>query len=195
MLKLVLQHKKKEKLYSVTKESRKFKFQLNIAQEEKEKTAEATKGAKEIKKKSKQVYLDDMEKAWRKKPLHGRYPLRIDNADVDRTTTHQWFSRSSLKGETEDFILAAQDQSLATRMYQAKVLKNRADQRCRICTHSEETIDRMILGCPKIVNIEYFQRHERVAKFMHWTLCKHYEMPHTEKWYENTLQPVVEGKM
>ena len=50
-----------------------------------------------------------MEKAWRKKPLHGRYPLRIDNADVDRTTTHQWFSSSSLKGETEDFILAAQD--------------------------------------------------------------------------------------
>ena len=136
-----------------------------------------------------------MEKAWRKKPLHGRYPLRIDNADVDRTTTHQWFSSSSLKGETEDFILAAQDQSLATRMYQAKVLKNRADQRCRICTHSEETIDRMILGCSKIVNIEYFQRHERVAKFMHWTLCKHYEMPHTEKWYENTPQPVVEGKM
>ena len=34
MLKLVLQHEKKKKLYSVTKESRKFKFQLNMTQEE-----------------------------------------------------------------------------------------------------------------------------------------------------------------
>ena len=29
---------------------------------------------------------------------------------------------------------------------------------------------------------------------MHWTLCKHYEIPHTEKWYEHTPEPVVEGK-
>ena len=34
MLKLVLQHEKKKKLHSVTKESRKFKLQLNMAQEE-----------------------------------------------------------------------------------------------------------------------------------------------------------------
>ena len=33
MLKLLLQHEKK-KLHSVTKESRKFKFQLDMAQEE-----------------------------------------------------------------------------------------------------------------------------------------------------------------
>ena len=29
---------------------------------------------------------------------------------------------------------------------------------------------------------------------MHGILCKHYEIPHTEKWYEHTLEPVVEGK-
>ena len=63
MLKLVLQHeKKKKKLRSVMKESRKFKFQLNMAHEENEQTTEATKAAKEIKKKVKQGYLDDMKK-------------------------------------------------------------------------------------------------------------------------------------
>ena len=128
MLKLNLQHEKKNKLHSVTKENRECKFQLNMAQEENEQTTEATKAAKEIKKKAKQGYLDDMKKTWREKSLHGRYPLKAGNGDVDRTTTHQWLSSSSLKGETGGFILAAQDQSLATRLYQAKILKNGADQ-------------------------------------------------------------------
>ena len=47
MLKLALQHEMKKKLHSVTKESRKFKFQLNMAQEENEQTTKATKAAKE----------------------------------------------------------------------------------------------------------------------------------------------------
>ena len=52
----------------------------------------------------------------------------------------------------------------------------------------------MISGCPTIVNAEYLQQHNRVAKFIHWTLCKHYDIPHTEKWYEHTPEPVVERK-
>ena len=60
MLKLVLQHEKKKKLHSVMKASQKFKFQLNMAQKENEKTTKATKVAKEIKKKTKQGYLEDM---------------------------------------------------------------------------------------------------------------------------------------
>ena len=79
-------------------------------------------------------------------------------------------------------------------MYQAKILKNGADPRCRLSTHSKETIDHKISGCPTIVNTEYLHRHDRVAKFIHWTLCKHYEIPTTEKWYEHTPEPVVEGK-
>ena len=41
--------------------------------------------------------------------------LRTDNADIDRATTNQWLNTSSLKGQTEDFILAGQDQSISTR--------------------------------------------------------------------------------
>ena len=106
IIKLVLQHKKKKKLHSVAKESRKFKFQfqLNMAQEESEQTAEA---AKDIKKKTKQGYLDNMKMIWIEKPLHERYPVRTDNGGVDRTTTHQWVSSSSPKGEIEGFIIFA----------------------------------------------------------------------------------------
>ena len=52
----------------------------------------------------------------------------------------------------------------------------------------------MTSGSPTIANTEYLQQHDRVAKFIHWTLCKYYEIPHTERWYKHTLEPVVEGK-
>ena len=89
MLHAALQHEKTKKLHSVVKESRKFKFQLNMAQEEIEINTKPTKAAKDIKKKAKNASLEDMKKGWREKPLHGKYPFRTDNADVDRATTHQ----------------------------------------------------------------------------------------------------------
>ena len=73
----------------------------------------------------------------REKPLHGKYPLRTYNADVDRATTHQWLISSSLKGETEGFILATQDQSISIPVYQSRILKNSADPNCRPCTETE----------------------------------------------------------
>ena len=85
-----------------------------MAQEEIDINNKPTKATKDIKKK-KNASLEDMKKGWREKQLHGGYPLRTDNADVDKATTHQWLSSSSLKGETEGFILAAQDKSISTR--------------------------------------------------------------------------------
>ena len=75
-----------------------------------------------------------MKKGWREKRLHENCPLRSDNADVDRATTHQSLSSSSLKEKTEGFILAAQDQKIFTRAYQLRIIKNGADTDCRLCT-------------------------------------------------------------
>ena len=55
MLNLVLKHEKKKKLHSVTKESRKFKFQLDMTQEKNKQTTDATKAANEIQKKPNSV--------------------------------------------------------------------------------------------------------------------------------------------
>ena len=55
MLNLVLKHEKEKKLHSVTKESRKFKFQLDMTQEKNKQTTDATKAANEIQKKPNSV--------------------------------------------------------------------------------------------------------------------------------------------
>lgn len=72
---------------------------------------------------------------------------RANNTDVDQSKTHQCLLRSGLKTETEGLIPAAQDQSLLTRNYQPKVIKDRADPRCCICAQYEETIVHLISGC------------------------------------------------
>ena len=95
-----------------------------------------------------------MKKRWGEKPPHGKYPLRTDNADVDRAMTHQWLSSSSLKDKTEGFILAAQNQSISTRVYQSRILNNGADPNCRLCTEREGTVDHIVPTCPAIVNTE-----------------------------------------
>ena len=50
----------------------------------------------------------------------------------------------SLKAEIEGFILAAQDQSLCTWNYQARVIKNGVDPKCKMCDQYDETLDHLV---------------------------------------------------
>ena len=75
------------------------------------------------------------------KPLHGQYPLRSQKADIDLHDTHQWLRSTGLKTRIQGFIVAAQDQGLFTRNFQANILHNGANPRCRFCNASTKTID------------------------------------------------------
>ena len=121
-------------------------------------------------------------------------------------------TKKKLKKETEDFTLAAPDPSISTQAYQSRILSNGADPNSRLCRERgrerqrereterqrqrqrerEETVDHVLSACPTIVNTEYLQRHDQVISFTHWILCKNFNHPHTEKWYEHTPQPVTE---
>ena len=78
--------------------------------------------------------------------------------------------------ETEGFIVAAQDQSLFTRNFQANILYNGADPRCRFCNTSTETIDQLISGSTILAPNEYTNRHHRVGQYIHWKICNHYNI-------------------
>ena len=97
-----------------------------------------------------------------------------------------------LKAEREGFIMAAQDQSLFTRNYQSKIVKNGTDPKCCFCDQYDETIDHLVSGCSILTPTEYKNRHDRVGQYLHWKICKHYKTPHAEKWYEHKTPPVVE---
>ena len=71
-----------------------------------------------------------------------------------------------LKAETEGFIMAAQDQSLFSRKYQSKIVKNGADPKCHFCDQYDETIDHLVSGCPSLTPTEYNNRHDRVGQHL-----------------------------
>ena len=95
-----------------------------------------------------------------------------------RQKIYQWLGRSWLKAGTERFILAAQDQSLSTNIYQAKKLKNGSEPRCCICSQYDGTNNHIISGCPNLVLNEYWNRHNRVAY--------QYGNPYAKSWHEIT---------
>ena len=52
-----------------------------------------------------------------------------------------------IESETKDLLIAAQDQSLAIRYYQHKIIKNGIDPKCRLCHEFDESADHIISCC------------------------------------------------
>ena len=123
-----------------------------------------------------------------------KYPERIDREDVDKELTHKWLQSSGLTAETEGFIIAAQDHSLATRYYQHKIMKNGTDPKCRLCHEFDESLEHIISGCPLLAKKEYRERHDKALTYIHWNICKYYQIQVTSKWYEHKPSKVAEGK-
>ena len=89
MLQLVYNHEQRKKLHSIKKESTKFATELNIE------IAVGTElpctlQARNLKRRAKQEGLKKMKERREGKPLHGQYPKRSKQADVDQEKTHQW---------------------------------------------------------------------------------------------------------
>ena len=110
-------------------------------------------------------------------PLHGRYWIRMRDAGLDRSLSLAWLKSPTLRPETEGFVIAAQDQVVATRNYMAHVSRViSADQdRCRACNAQGETLDHVLGFCPPLARTAYITRHNRVVQSVHWAICKRYE--------------------
>ena len=81
-------------------------------------TVEARKIGVVLKKSMQHVLLDN----WKRKALHGKFFDLLNKPFVDKTRSLCWLRSSTLKGVSEGFICAAQDQSLRTRNYSKYIL-------------------------------------------------------------------------
>jgi len=135
-----------------------------------------------VKENAKRHAQDQIKQRWEEKQMHGQYPKRIGKKNADHQMTNQWFKTAGLKSETERFIIAAQDQTIKTNYYRNKILKDGTDSMCRICGQFQETIDHIVAGCPELAKTEYLHRHNKAATYLHWNICKEFNINIKSNW-------------
>ena len=116
--------------------------------------------------------------AWMEKPLHGRYSNEINQDYVDREASNYWLTSGQLFPETEGFMLAIQDQVIATRNYLKYFVKDPTVQndKCRYGCQTVETIQHVTGGCQAFAPTEYKERHDSVAKIIHQELALKFKL-------------------
>lgn len=192
LLEIATSHERQKKKYSVVKQAAKFKNQLKVPEVERAQDDTPTTYAKKVKKKAQQEVQKQLKEKWKEKEMHGRYPKRLEEGDVDNVESNQWLRTAGLKSETEGLIIAAQDQSLKTRYLRSKIIKDGTDPNCRICGKFMETINHITSGCPELAKTEYLHRHDKVGAYIHWNICKAYDIQATDKWYEHQPEQVID---
>ena len=117
----------KSKKNSIITVCRKLKHRYDVQPTIEEDQLKPTVAAKTLKERAKKAGLNAFKETWRNKSLHGKYPQRLEEADVDSKSTHRWLQGSGLKAETEGLLISAQDQSLATNVYRSKIVNDGTD--------------------------------------------------------------------
>ena len=130
---------------------------------------------------------------YKSKTLHGKF---ITNTQEGRDDcTWAWLRKGDLKKETEGMIMAAQDQALRTRYIRKEIDKEDISSKCRLCDEREETIAHIVSECKMLAQKQYkLWRHDRVARIIHWDLCKKWKLEHADKWYDHEPSTVIENE-
>ena len=167
------EHEKAKKKYSVASQATVFRRELNLPEVLEAENEVPTVYARNVKQKAKHQAQVQLKQKWEDKSMHGQYPKRVNEKDVDHQMTNQWLKSGGLKSETEGFIIAVQDQAIKTNYYRRNILNDGTDPMCRICGQYQETIDHIVAGCPELAKTEYLHRHDKAASYLHWNRAKY----------------------
>lgn len=66
-----------------------------------------------------------------------------------------------------------------------------SDSKFRICCKAEECTKDIVVGCTTHASSEYTNRHNKVAGYTHWTVCKHMGLQVADKYYEHVPGKVI----
>ena len=85
---------------------------------------------------------------WEGKQLYGRFKRLINSISHDKTWT--WLRKGNFKTEKESLLIAAQDNTIRTNHFKARIDKSQQNSKCRLCGDRDETINHIISECSKL---------------------------------------------
>ena len=122
------------------------------------------------------------------KPLHGKYFSFLASSGVDNADSTRWL-RQHLHSESESTIFAMQDQVIATRINEAKIMCKNVPS-LRICDELEETIVHLLTACPLLICITIIW----LLKWYIGTFQKFFSLSvSSSSWFTHHPQSVVEN--
>ena len=106
------------------------------------------------------------------KPLHGYYERSCNNVWGGDMSSY-WLAKGDLSIESEGFLVAAREQALSTNAI-IHLHSHNVSPLCRLklCADHPETVEHLISGCSQLASHQYEIRHDHVAHYIHWLLCK-----------------------
>ena len=99
---------------------------------------------------------------WEEKQLYGRLKRRINAISHQKTWT--WLRKGNFKRESESLLIAAQNNVIRTNHIKAKIDKTQQNNKCRLCSDKDETINLIISEYSKLAQQEYKAGHDWVGQ-------------------------------
>ena len=127
---------------------------------------------------------------WEGKQLHGRFKRLMNNISHQKTWTG--LRKGNFKRETESLLMIAQNNAIRTNYIKARIDETQENDKCRLCSDRDETINHIISECSKLAQKDFKARHDLVAKVIHLEMCKKFKFDHANKWYMHNPAPVLE---
>jgi hypothetical protein len=119
------------------------------------------------------IITQNIKVKWEEKRMLAQFPRSLDKKLVYKEQFYRWLKFGDIKEETQSTIVAAQDQTISTKYFKRKILKEEIEIRCRLCKEYEETIDHLTSGCPILAKNEYVIRHDKICTHLHHSICTH----------------------
>ena len=182
---------------SILSDARRVLDNYNIVEEREETTpaiiiggvryVEATQLARHVVELMRNVNNARRYEVWKELILAGRV-LRSEQA-IDVATSFEWLRKGWLSSIAVRNVIAIQEGCLLTRCH--PTFNNTGqDTGCRKCRGAIETIEHVVSCCKHWLTTLYIDRHDSVARNIHYILCRKYEVqpPH----YTQRINPVIE---
>ena len=170
-------------LFSIIKRAEKYSTLHKSPTPENIESRPLLRQAKIVSQKLRETIHKDRYETFLSKPQHGALFRKMKENDTDMKMSFSWMDKCHLSPQSEAYICGMQELAIFTRWHERHILKNRESDLCRICKKESETTFHLLSGCDALAKKEYFDRHNNVARYVHYQICKKYNIQTEPKWH------------
>jgi hypothetical protein len=116
--------------------------------------------------------------------MHGQFYRVLERPSVGKEKSLEWLCSTGLKGETDSLIIATQNQAPGSRYHHQNIMQKPTDSKCSMCCKAEH-IKHIVAGCTTLALSKYTNRLNKVAGYIHRTICKLAGLQFTDKYHEH----------